>query len=65
MNYKPLNDFVIVEPVEKTEQETQLKSAGGIFLARICVYKNTRQLLTNVRVVWYNMCNRIKPLKRR
>ena len=32
---------------------------------RICVYKNTHTLLTNVRVVWYNILNRIKPLKRR
>ena len=34
--------------------------AGGIF-----VYKNTFTLLTNVRVVWYNILNQIKPLKRR
>ena len=32
--------------------------AGGIF-----VYKNTGFLLTNVRVVWYNRCNRIQTVE--
>ena len=32
--------------------------AGGIF-----VYKNTFTLLTNVRVVWYNRCNRIQTVE--
>lgn len=51
MNYKPLNDFVIVEPIEKTEQETQLKSAGGIFLATNSAEAERREHLLKGRVV--------------
>ena len=29
----------------------------------IYVYKNTRRLLTNVRVVWYNILNQIQTVE--
>ena len=35
------------------------------FLCGILVYKNALWLLTNVLVLWYNILNQIKPLKRR
>lgn len=51
MTYKPLNDFVIVEPIEKTEQETQLKSAGGIFLATNSAEAERREHLLKGKVI--------------
>ena len=38
---------------------------GRPYAGRIFVYKNTHNLLTNVRGLWYNILNQIKPLKRR
>ena len=36
---------------------------GPLCTGRICVYKNTRRLLTNVRVVWYNILNQIQTVE--
>lgn len=51
MNYKPLNDFVIVEPVTNATEQSELKSSGGIFLATNSAEAERREHLLKGRVI--------------